>query len=232
MNAEAARTRFGVDGSGVTVGVLSDSYNVLGGESEDVASGDLPGIGNPFGNTATVNVLLDDLSPSNTDEGRGMLQLIHDVAPGADLAFHTAFLGQGNFAKGIVDLATVPGADVIVDDVIYLAEPMFQDGIIAQGIDTVVAEGVSYFSSAGNVSRKSYESDFRLGVDDTANRGYRFHDFDPSDGVDIFQQFTLDPGESPVIVLAGAGNDLVDTSATSGGNQLYGGEGDDELFAS
>ncbi|NEO39110.1 MAG: hypothetical protein F6J90_23345 [Moorea sp. SIOASIH] len=92
MNAEAARTRFGVDGSGVTVGVLSDSYNVLGGESDDVASGDLPGIGNPFGNTATVNVLLDDLSPSNTDEGRGMLQLIHDVAPGADLAFHTAIV--------------------------------------------------------------------------------------------------------------------------------------------
>lgn len=196
MNAEAARTRFGVDGSGVTVGVLSDSYNVLGGESDDIASGDLPGIGNPFGNTATVNVLLDDLSPSNTDEGRGMLQLIHDVAPGADLAFHTAFLGQASFAKGIVDLATVAGADVIVDDVIYLAEPMFQDGIIAQAVDQVVAEGVSYFSSAGNNSRDSYESDFRLGLDDTANRGYRFHDFDPSDGVDIFQQFTLDDGES------------------------------------
>ncbi|NEQ79458.1 MAG: S8 family serine peptidase [Moorea sp. SIO2I5] len=195
INAETARTEFGVDGSGVTVGALSDSYDVLGGASDDVASGDLPGIGNPFGNTATVNVLLDDLFPFNIDEGRGMLQLIHDVAPGAELAFHTAFLGQASFANGIVDLANVAGADVIVDDVIYLAEPMFQDGIIAQAVDTVVADGVSYFSSAGNNGRQSYESNFRLGLDDTANTGYRFHDFDPSDGVDIFQKFTLDDGD-------------------------------------
>jgi hypothetical protein len=39
---------------------------------------------------------------------------------------------------------------------------MFQDGILAQAIDTVHDRGVAYFSSAGNDARQSYESDFRM----------------------------------------------------------------------
>lgn len=50
---------------------------------------------------------------------------------------------------------------MVVDDVIYLAEPMFQDGIIAQSVDSVVARGVAYFSAAGNNARQSYQSRFR-----------------------------------------------------------------------
>jgi len=42
MNADDARSTFNVDGSGIRIGVLSDSYNTLGGESAGVASGDLP----------------------------------------------------------------------------------------------------------------------------------------------------------------------------------------------
>ncbi|MFP4579043.1 MAG: hypothetical protein ACOCXU_07345, partial [Coleofasciculus sp.] len=38
------------------------------------------------------------------DEGRAMMQLIHDVAPGADLAFHTAAFNQTDFAQGILAL--------------------------------------------------------------------------------------------------------------------------------
>ena len=55
----------------------------------------------------------------------------------------------------------MPGfkADVIVDDIIYLAEPMFQDGIVAQAVDEVAAKGVSYFSSAGNrPATQAYDS--------------------------------------------------------------------------
>ena len=49
------------------------------------------------------------------------------------------------FANGIVELATVAGADVIVDDVIYFAEPMFQDGVIAQAVDSVAGMGCELF---------------------------------------------------------------------------------------
>jgi hypothetical protein len=41
MRAAVARATFGVDGTGVTVGVLSDSFNCLGGAAAGVASDDL-----------------------------------------------------------------------------------------------------------------------------------------------------------------------------------------------
>ena len=160
MRSNIVRTSLGYNGAGITVGVLSDSYNSLSGAAADVASGDLPGVGNPNGFTTPVNVLVDN---GTTDEGRGMLQLIHDVAPAATLAFATANGGQATFANHIDSLRTVAGANVIVDDVIYYFEPMFQDGVIAQAVDTVVAAGVAYFSSAGNQARKSYESEWRAG---------------------------------------------------------------------
>ncbi|RYF71086.1 MAG: hypothetical protein EOO39_14575, partial [Cytophagaceae bacterium] len=93
-----------------------------------------------------------------TDEGRAMVELVHDVAPDAAVAFNTANRGQAGFAKGIRDLAAA-GCNVIVDDVIYFAEPFFQDGIIAQAVDEVkTTKNVSYFSSAGNNARNSYQS--------------------------------------------------------------------------
>ena len=69
----------------------------------------------------------------------------------------------------------------IVDDVIYFAEPMFQDGIIAQAVDHVAGAGVSYFSSAGNYGRDSYEAEFRVGALGPTGT---LHDFDPGPGID------------------------------------------------
>ncbi len=153
MRSDVARANFGVNGAGVTVGVLSDSFNCLGGAAADVANNDL----------SPVAVLQDDPGcSSGTDEGRAMLQLVHDVAPGADLAFATAFTGQAGFASNILALHAA-GADVIVDDVLFFAEPMFQDGIIAQAVNTVVGMGVPYFSSAGNQARRAYQSAFNPG---------------------------------------------------------------------
>ena len=40
MRADIARSTFGVDGTGVMVGALSDSFNCLGGAAAGVASGD------------------------------------------------------------------------------------------------------------------------------------------------------------------------------------------------
>ena len=82
-----------------------------------------------------------------------MSQLVHDVAPGAGIAFHTAFNSEFDFAEGIIELADA-GADVIVDDVRYFAEPFFMDGMIAQAVDIVSARGVPYYSSAGNQARE------------------------------------------------------------------------------
>ena len=42
LTADRVRQQFAIDGTGVTVGVLSDSYNCLDGAAADVASGELP----------------------------------------------------------------------------------------------------------------------------------------------------------------------------------------------
>jgi len=210
----------GIDGAGITVGVMSDSYDTNAAPNSaalDIASGDLPGAGNPLGNTQPVVVLED--TPARTDEGRAMLQIVHDLAPKARLGFATASGGQVNFANNIRALAgfasapnAQPGfkADVIVDDIIYPDEPFFQDGIIAQAVDEVAAKGVSYFSSAGNrQATQAYDSKPRIvpgnssswagtnlnfaNVDSALYAG-GFHDFNPDrDGVDIAQtiQFAL-----------------------------------------
>lgn len=196
QQSNVARNRFGVDGTGVKIGVLSDSYDNLMGAASGIASGDLPGYGNPNGYTTTVDVL-EDFAGGGTDEGRGMMEIIHDVAPGAELAFHTAFNGQVDFAIGILELAAA-GSDIIVDDVVYLAEPYFQDGIIAQAADIVTDAGVAYFSSAGNRSRASYQARFTRGkttqVTDLSLGllgNYMMHDFDAGPGMDIFQEILV-----------------------------------------
>jgi hypothetical protein len=171
LHAQEGREGFGVDGAGVTVGVLSDSLNqaneaVSGGpiatkQPEDVLSKDLPGATNSCpGQETAVNDLGDyNLLPGEEDpfdEGRGMLQIVHDVAPGAELAFHSAFNGEEDFAKGIRQLAEPTsseggaGAQVVVDDVGYFEEPFFQDGPVAAAVDDVTAAGVTYLSAAGN----------------------------------------------------------------------------------
>ena len=153
-----ARQKYKVNGNNVKVGILSDSYNSLGTAAIGVKNGELPGPGNPFHFTKPVQVLAD--IRGGTDEGRALSEIVHDVAPGAELAFHTAEGGEAAFANGITDLSNA-GCKVIADDVIYFAEPFFQDGIIAQAVDKVKQKGVTYFSSAGNTSVRSYESPYR-----------------------------------------------------------------------
>jgi uncharacterized repeat protein (TIGR01451 family) len=170
QGSDVARDTFDLDGAGSKVGVLSDSFDCAGtggGYAADVDTGDLP---------AGVSVI-DDLAAGCTDEGRAMAQIIHDVAPGAALAFHTAFNGEADFAQGIIDLADA-GSNIIVDDVSYLAEPMFQDGVIAQAVDEVDARGVAYFSSAGNNGRQAYQAEFSDSPL-TGPLGGVLHDFNP-----------------------------------------------------
>jgi hypothetical protein len=189
-----ARKKYKVDGSGVKVGILSDSYNNLGTASIGVAHGELPGPGNPFGYKTPVQVL-SDLDSTGTDEGRAMMEIVHDVAPASTLAFYTADNGQADFANGIIQLAR-HGCQVIGDDVAYFAEPFFQDGIIAQAVDEVKSHGVTYFSAAGNESIKAYASPYQpttaapLGAD--AGTAHNFSG--PGDPARIFQPIYIPTG--------------------------------------
>lgn len=202
MRSDVARAQFGVDGTGVRVGVLSDSFDCAPGPfatgqnftraGQDAVNGDLP---------LGVRVLADlHTLPDGecTDEGRAMMQVVHDVAPGASLSFNTALTSEEDFAAGIVALAN-DGAKVIVDDVEYFDEPMFEDGVVADAIDQVVARGVAYFSAAGNEGRQSYEAAFRS----SGRRGVSGvrHNFDPGPGVSDLQHLVAPPGTISLLAL-------------------------------
>jgi subtilisin family serine protease len=191
LRADLARRESGVNGREIRVGVLSDSYDCAPGAFEagapftraadDIANGDLPR------DIIVLKDLADAPSDDCSDEGRAIMQLVHDVAPGSPQAFYTAFESQEDFAAGIRALAAA-GSKVIVDDIVYYAEPMFEDGIIAQAVDDVYAGGVAYFSSAGNDARASYESRFRLSNEEGISG--RRHDFAPGRRVDGLQTAT------------------------------------------
>jgi len=144
--AEEARSFFGVNGSGVKIGVLSDGVASLAAAQ---GTGDLPAV-----------TVLPGQAGSG-DEGTAMLEIVHDLAPGAQLFFATAFTSITSFAQNIRDLRTA-GCDIIVDDIIYFAESPFQDGqagsvtaptnggVVIQAVKDVTAAGALYFSSAGN----------------------------------------------------------------------------------
>ncbi len=141
----------GYTGTGQRIGVMSDSYNALGGAPAGVASGDLP---------ANVQVLQDAGAGQGADEGRAMIELIHDIAPGAGAAFSAIFNGEADFADQMLRLAdpTLGNCKIIVDDISYLGEPMFQDGVVAQAVNEASNRlGVAYFGSAGNAGDASCE---------------------------------------------------------------------------
>lgn len=148
QKVDLARAEFDVDGSGVTIGIISDSFgSIAGGEAADIAAGALPGPGNPCGYTQKVEVIRDQ---AGVDEGRAMAQLVHGIAPGAKIVF--ADHGENPFvmSERIIELAEA-GADVIVDDITQYSEPYYQAGPVAAAVEMVQREhGITYFTSAGN----------------------------------------------------------------------------------
>lgn len=206
LYAAQARAAYGIDGTGVKVGILSDSFDqntsAVTHASGDIASGDLPGASNPCGYLTPVSVIANNSTSGSTDEGRAMLQIVHDLAPGANLLFASAFNGMYSFADNIRSLRTA-GADIIADDVSYYDEPLFQEGPVAAAIGDVVADGAAYFTAAGNDNEviggknvASYEApSYRPATCPITLPitlpGATCHDFDPTSGVNTGSSITL-----------------------------------------
>ena len=159
-NADQARLIYGIDGTGIGIGVLS---NGVDGLARRQRTGDLP---------ERITVLPGQAGWGN--EGTAMLEIVHDLAPGADLYFASAKSGQAQFAVNIEALCAA-GADVIVDDMFYFREGVLQDGVIVQGINAAVADGCFYFSAAGNAGNLNdgtsgvWEGDYAAGEALTVN---------------------------------------------------------------
>ena len=206
--ALSARGTFNIDGTGVKIGVLSDGVDHLAAAQ---ATGDL----------GPVTVLPNQ--QGGGDEGTAMLEIVHDIAPGAQLYFASGVNNMaGGFAQNIRALRAA-GCDIIVDDISYYAESPFQNGqaagivsnwnggVITQAVNDVVADGALYFSSAGNNGNKNdgnsgtWEGDFVNSGPiypalENGPTGYVVHDFDPTSNVVQFNQITASGFPSPIVL--------------------------------
>ncbi|MFB3923482.1 MAG: choice-of-anchor D domain-containing protein [Terriglobia bacterium] len=185
LRSSLARTQTGVDGTGVRVGVISDGLKgvfatgcttcagVTGGpiSTEDLpaatgtrnASGVLTSSsGGINGRSFAQNNDLEGLIPGCAfagagAEGTALLEIIHDIAPGAQLSFanadtDTAFNNAVNFLAA--------SNDVVVDDLGFVGLPY--DGTSAVSANTAAALNNNsnrirgYFTSAGNFADEHY----------------------------------------------------------------------------
>lgn len=100
-------------GSGMKIGVISDSFGARWNATQSIASGNLPS----SGVTVLKDYIIDGgINGKSGDEGRAMLELIYDIAPDAELYFRTGYQGEVDMAMAIQELAD-SGCHVIVDDV-------------------------------------------------------------------------------------------------------------------
>ena len=196
--ADQVRQVYGIDGSGIRVGVLSNGLGGAAAVQQSIDSGDIP----PEGIQ-----LVGDNTFITGAEGLAMLEIVHDIAPGAQLYFATAFGGISSFASNILDLQQA-GCNVIIDDVSYfsalnmnsghafsLGNTPTNGGKIMEAVKTVSELGVLYFSSSGNNGNLqtgnggSYAAQFTPHVDSG----------NPQTLSEVETQFGLDPnGRSSV----------------------------------
>ena len=143
LHVDDLRAACDATGDGVRVGVIS---NGIKNWDKAELTGDLP-------ETITYT---DD---GQGDEGTAMLEIVHDLAPDADLYFAPAATSAAMVSA--IDWLEGQGVDVIVDDTTFYlayggADPRvayFTDGpsnSIAKTAESAVQGGVAYVTSAGN----------------------------------------------------------------------------------
>jgi subtilisin family serine protease len=188
MRAEEMRATFGVDGSNIRIGIISDSLVNL---SASVSTGDLPP------DVIIVNGRNGSGVSGATDEGRAMAEIIHDLAPGATLLFHTGVPTSLDMIDAIRAL-TAAGAHIIVDDLGFFLEPYFEDGPVAQAVQEAIDAGVLYVTAVGNDAEANYSGTFQELDPDDDNPQNNVHDFGGGDGT---MGVTIPPGRFMQAVL-------------------------------
>ncbi len=179
LRSNLVRSSLGVNGSGIRVAVIQLGFMGLAASQ---ASGDLPA------RIATSSTRADGSVAGDSAEGTAMLELIHDIAPGAQLfgvsiSNSLEFVAAVNFLADVAGGAnprrgTSGGVDIIVDDLSFFnIGPYDGTSFISQAITAAVDRGVAYFTSAGNHAERHWRGFY------SACPGSNFHRFNvPSCG--------------------------------------------------
>ncbi|MFC5266152.1 hypothetical protein ACFPJ1_28900 [Kribbella qitaiheensis] len=136
--ADAAQAR-GLTGRGQKIGAISGDVDHL---AESVAQGELP---------ANVQVLRQ--AEYVDDEGTAMLEIIHDMAPQAKLAYASTRDTTAEYVEAFHELAAA-GVTMIAEDIALDDDPVFQQGIGAATAEGLAKHGIWVSSSAGNLGNR------------------------------------------------------------------------------
>lgn len=169
LHANLLRSTYGVDGTGVKVGILSDGAE---GSSASQASGDLPAVVD----TTTCDVIASAPAgqPANTTdtgagaEGTAMGEIVHDLAPGAQIMI--GYFGINVTTSTFLDFNAAVSCldqhnDVVVDDIGWYNVGTY-DGTSAVSANTSTqlnnaANPVrGYYTSVGNSATSHYQDAF------------------------------------------------------------------------
>lgn len=208
LGADEVRSLFGVDGSGFRVGVISDGVEGL---AESQASDDLPA----FVNITTCNVLPEagDFSPIGSRdpsasgagaEGTAMLEIVHDLAPGAELWFGYWGMNLTNYGTSQDFNAAVnclaEHVDVVIDDIGWFNNGPY-DGTSPVSQNTAAALNHAgwairgYFNAVANQATRHYQASYvDSGVDITGDGDdtWDAHRFESTTGT-AFGGYSEDP---------------------------------------
>jgi subtilisin family serine protease len=173
LGLDALRAVHGVSGAGVTVGVISDG---IAGLSDAIAAGDLPTTalnrdgggtlvstsGGVIGTSFRADGDLEAIGgPSTGAEGTAILEIVHDIAPGAQLRF-------ANFGTSLEFIAAVDflaaNSDVVIDDIGFLQKPYDQTSDVssntAEELNRAANRIRGYYTSVGNQALSHYQEIF------------------------------------------------------------------------
>ena len=225
-----------LDGLSQKVGILSDSFaygppvrndsttppqnesGTLRGATPQL-TGDLP---------PEVEILADDAALywedyTPSDEGEAMAELIHDIAPGAALAFHTAEPSYFRMASGITALKNA-GCTIITDDYTYWDEPWFMESPVSTAISSAIKGGVAYFTCAGNSGDSAIRLPYR-DIDPTQSEenyppqlGADFADW--GGGYGAYLPITFYPPSSEVLLVLQWNQPWETLAPATGGSQI------------
>ncbi len=150
-----------IDGAGVKVGIISDSFDVndaTGSELQAaIAQGYLPA-------DFTANNILREGPAGAENEGQAMAELVHAVAPGADIYFASAEQGgtsnQADYAAAFQTLQA-EGCQVIVSDWTVSAMPMYaDDGPVDAAVTNALNANTNILVAAGNFGEAFLQQSF------------------------------------------------------------------------
>ncbi|MDF1693508.1 MAG: S8 family serine peptidase [Zhongshania sp.] len=215
MGATSISNTLAVDGSGQTIGIVSDSFaqtaSVRGNNTTPAKgiAGNLQSARNQIsGDLPPVIKLLRDDVEKGTDEGAAMAELIYDVAPGVDLLFHAAGNSRAELAVAINTLCAANNASIVVDDILFISESTYQDDAPAAAATRCVAAGIPYLSAAGNDGDQAYRyvyNDANTTLDEPGTTlwptGNDLHNWSSNNNPDRFLSITLNPNSTIYVVL-------------------------------